>query len=114
MSEFKDFEPKFDEWWEENYMNVSADRTEAFNIYSLGLKHQQAKVEELKKTNLKLEIFMLEIQQNMADANELQKRVDLVKRELKAAKEGHYGFNDEGADIDSFIFDLEQALKGEG
>lgn len=45
---------------------------------------------------------------------ELQKRVDLVKRELKAAKEGHYGFNHEGADIDGFIFDIEQALKGEG
>lgn len=50
----------------------------------------------------------------VAERDELQKRVDLVKRELKAAKEGHYGFNDEGADIDSFIFDLEQALKGEG
>ncbi|AOB43408.1 hypothetical protein BI012_gp83 [Acinetobacter phage LZ35] len=51
MSEFKEFELKFDEWWEENYMNVSADRTEAFDIYSLGLKHQQAKVEELKASH---------------------------------------------------------------
>lgn len=53
-------------------------------------------------------------QHQQAKVKELQKRVDLVKRELKAAKEGHYGFNDEGADIDGFIFDLEQALKGEG
>ena len=49
MSEFREFEPKFDDWWEENYMNVSADRTEAFDIYSLGLKHQQTKVDELQK-----------------------------------------------------------------
>ena len=49
MSEFKVDETKFDEWWEENYMNVSADRSEAFDIYLLGIKHQQAKVEELQK-----------------------------------------------------------------
>ncbi|MFA2923387.1 hypothetical protein [Acinetobacter pittii] len=39
-------------------------------------QHQQEKVEGLKKTNRKLEIYMLEIQQNMTDANELQKRLD--------------------------------------
>ncbi|MBP4063492.1 hypothetical protein J9896_08770 [Acinetobacter baumannii] len=47
------------------------------------------------------------------DKEELQKRVNGIQRKLNAAKEGHYGFKDEGADIDSFIFDLEQALKGE-
>ncbi len=50
MDKLKIDETKFDEWWEENYTNVSADRSEAFDIYSLGVKHQQAKVEELKAT----------------------------------------------------------------
>lgn len=54
------------------------------------------------------------IAEQQAKVEELQKQVDKVQRELNSAKEGYYGFNDEGADIDSFIFDLEQALKGEG
>lgn len=67
-------------------------------------QHQQAKVEELKKTNRKLEIYMLEIQQNMADAKELQKRVD---KALELCKKG-------GALSACLAFRVEQALKGEG
>lgn len=37
---------EFDKWWEENYMNVSADRTEAEDIYNLGMESQQAKIDE--------------------------------------------------------------------
>ena len=37
---------EFDKWWEENYMNVSADRTEAEYIYNLGVESQQAKIDE--------------------------------------------------------------------
>ena len=40
---------EFDKWWEENYMNVSADRTEAEDIYNLGSQSQQAKIDELQK-----------------------------------------------------------------
>ncbi|WP_433846922.1 hypothetical protein [Acinetobacter proteolyticus] len=43
-----------------------------------------------------------------------QAKVDAAIRVLNEAKTGNYGFNHEGADIESFIFDLEQALKGEG
>lgn len=39
----------FDEWWEDNYMNLSADRTEAGDIYDLGAESRQAKVDELQK-----------------------------------------------------------------
>lgn len=39
----------FDEWWEENYMMVSADKTEAENIYNLGQQSKQAEVDELRK-----------------------------------------------------------------
>jgi len=39
----------FDEWWEENYMMVSADMTEAEDIYNLGQQSKQAEVDELRK-----------------------------------------------------------------
>ncbi|WPJ68933.1 hypothetical protein ABSZL4_58 [Acinetobacter phage AB_SZL4] len=102
MSEFKEFELKFDEWWEENYMNVSADRTEAFDIYSLGLKHQQAKVEELKASHhgevIGHEVYFKKIKQERDELQTLytqqginmlkmQKRVDLaleITKELRS------------------------------
>lgn len=39
----------FDEWWEENYMIVSSDRTEAEGIYNLGQQSKQAEIDELQK-----------------------------------------------------------------
>ena len=42
---------EFDKWWEENYMNVSANRTEAEDIYNLGVESQQAKIDKLKSDN---------------------------------------------------------------
>ena len=39
----------FDEWWEENYMMLSADRTEAEDIYNIGAQSRQSEVDELKK-----------------------------------------------------------------
>ena len=38
----------FDEWWEENYMMVSTDRTEAEDIYNLGQQSQLTKIGELQ------------------------------------------------------------------
>ncbi|HFG6845771.1 hypothetical protein U2E19_18515 [Acinetobacter baumannii] len=82
-----ELEAKFDEWWEENYMNVSADRTEAFDIYSLGLKHQQAKVGELQK-QLSEYIFVAETIDEMyvkevQKSDDLQKRVEGLERKLQ-------------------------------
>ncbi len=42
-----------------------------------------------------------------------QAKLDATIRVLNEAKTGNYGLNNDGADIESFIFDLEQALKGE-
>lgn len=39
----------FDEWWEENYMILSADRTEAEDIYNIGAQSRQAEIDELNK-----------------------------------------------------------------
>ncbi|WP_461312119.1 hypothetical protein [Acinetobacter sp. GN11] len=75
-----------------------------FDQHDKFLLQRNKDVQELYDINVK----------HAAEKEELQKRVDLIQRKLNAAKEGHYGFKDEGADIDSFIFDLEQALKGEG
>jgi len=87
MSEFKEFEPKFDDWWEENYINVSADKTEAFDIYSLGLKHQQAKVEELQK---RVDQQGLIIAKAMSIASDLQKSWSMFKigKKLEQAFKG--------------------------
>lgn len=104
MSEFKEFESKFDEWWEENYINVSADRTEAFDIYSLGIKHQQEKVEKAQTNS---ELLSEAFQRSVAREEELQKRVDAVVIEIeKLYLSGVIGFGT--------VKKLEQALKGGG
>ncbi|WHB31308.1 hypothetical protein [Acinetobacter phage P1068] len=130
MSEFKEFELKFDEWWEENYMNVSADRTEAFDIYSLGLKHQQAKVEELKASHhgevIGHEVYFKKIKQERDELQTLytqqginmlkmQKRVDLaleITKELRSLNNESLETYSES--IEEMICDIGQALKGEG
>ena len=81
----------------------------AMTVADLVWQHQQAKVEELKKSNRKLEIYMLEIQQNMADANELQKQVDVA---LQAISEIRFPYDYE--DAWEWLEKAEQALKGEG
>lgn len=139
MSEFKEFELKFDEWWEENYMNVSADRTKAFDIYSLGLKHQQAKVEELQRRNQMLNDNIKEQGQKLVYQNEvietqaekllglrdekaeLQKRVDALELKLREiagiarrARHGEY-YTESGRNAGlNIAAEIEQALKGEG
>lgn len=42
---------EFDKWWEENCMTLSSDRTEAEDIYNLGVESQQAKIDKLKSDN---------------------------------------------------------------
>lgn len=85
MDKLKIDETKFDEWWEENYTNVSADRSEAFDIYSLGLKHQQAKVEELKASHhgemIGHEVHFKKIKQ---ERDELQTQLSLQRQRVKA------------------------------
>lgn len=39
---------EFDKWYEENFILISADRTEAEDIYNLGKQSQQAKIDELQ------------------------------------------------------------------
>ena len=74
-----EFESQFDEWWEENYMNVSADRTEAFDIYSLGLQHQQSKVDELQN-NINLLTEALDIKEQLNQ--KLREREDELQKQL--------------------------------
>ncbi len=38
----------FDEWWEDNFMNVSADEFEAREIWNNGAQSRQAEVDKLK------------------------------------------------------------------
>lgn len=70
---------EFDKWWEENYMSVSADRTEAEDIYSIGVESQQAKIDllevQLKGAEERVKLT-LDHKNKMVD--ELQARVDRV------------------------------------
>lgn len=95
-----ELEAKFDEWWEENYMNVSADRTEAFEIYSLGIKHQQAKVEELQRRNQMLNDNIKEQGQKLVYQNEV----------IETQAEKLLGLRDEKAELQKRVKFLEQEL----
>lgn len=81
--------------------------------YEAGQQSQQAKVEELKRKNRKLEIQILEVQQQCGGCDardkrieELQKRVD---KALEVIMEYYTGSYDESPDL---VVDLDQALKG--
>lgn len=78
----------FQKWWEENYGEFSGQSPQTkrkMNMaYDVGVEHQQAKVEEL------------------------QKRVDAVKKLIQEYHQHSY------READDFVFYLEQALKGEG
>ena len=78
---------EFDKWWEENYMNVSADRTEAEDIYNLGLESQQAKIDllevQLKGAEERAKLI-LDHKNKMAD--ELQKENDRLNTWYKNVK----------------------------
>lgn len=78
---------EFEEWWEENFMLVSVDRTEAEDIYNLGKQSQQAKIDELQRKiafqekaikNIKLQFENKQIDCDRSDRkiDELQARVD--------------------------------------
>ena len=86
----------FDEWWEENCMNVSADRTEAFDIYCLGQQSKQAEIDELRK------------------------RIETYENHVKVIKHIHENKFDENSDtswilgnLDGFFECLESDLKGD-
>lgn len=70
----------FDEWWEDNYMNLSADRTEAGDIYNLGAESRQAEVDELKMSNHHLSVQVIDsgdfYNHEKRHGDALQKRID--------------------------------------
>lgn len=70
---------EFDKWWEENYMILSSDRTEAEDIYNLGVESQQAKI-DLLEVQLKgaEERAKLTLDHKNKMVDELQARVDRV------------------------------------
>lgn len=74
----------FDKWWEENYMNVSADRTEAEDIYNIGSQSQQAKVNDSENTRAVLYRENIDIREKNTD---LQAKIELLEVQLKGAEE---------------------------
>ena len=91
---------EFDKWWEENYMNVSADRTEAEDIYNLGVESQQAKIDilevQLKGAEERAKLT-LDHKNRMVD--ELQARVDGALERMDAESSNSWGLWKEKADM---------------
>lgn len=79
---------EFDKWWEENYMNVSSDRTEAEDIYNLGVESQQAKIDKLKSDN---QLSESQIGQACVKWKEIaekrQAKIDILEVQLRGAEE---------------------------
>lgn len=78
---------EFDKWYEENFMLISADRTEAEDIYNLGKQSQQIKIDslilEIAEMKSRLNDNYTSGQTSMyltkqAKIDELQARVDKV------------------------------------
>lgn len=89
---------EFDKWWEENYMNVSADRTEAEDIYNLGVESQQAKIDELQVSEFKeyyknskwfgtYESDLMMSESFYAGQQSQQAKIDILEVQLKGAEE---------------------------
>lgn len=91
---------EFDKWWEENYMSVSADRTEAEDIYNIGVESQQAKV-ELLEVQLKgaEERAKLTLDHKNKMVDELQSRVDEALERMDAESSNSWGLWKEKADM---------------
>lgn len=111
---------EFDKWWEENYMSVSADRTEAEDIYNIGMESQQAKV-ELLEVQLKgaEERAKLTLDHKNKMVDELQGRIDVYELHIKVLKNIHENdFNEESessyilGNLDGFFECIEADLKG--
>ena len=78
---------EFDKWWEENCMILSSDRTEAEDIYNLGVESQQAKI-DLLEVQLKgaEERAKLALDHKNRMVDELQKENDRLNTWYKNVK----------------------------
>lgn len=84
---------EFDKWWEENCMILSSDRTEAEDIYNLGVESQQVKIDELRE-QLRIEMergteYFTDFHSAIAERDELQAMVyklELINDSLVAYK----------------------------
>lgn len=72
---------EFDKWWEENYMTLSSDRTEAEDIYNLGVESQQAKINDSENTRAVLYRENMDLRENNID---LQSKIDEIKKKYDA------------------------------
>lgn len=76
----------FDEYCKKNQHSRNCTRLEAF---SMGQKSRQAEIDEKDK------------------------RIEEINLLIARAKDGYYGFSQDGGDTDNLVKDLEKALRGE-
>lgn len=110
-------ENRFDIWWEENCMNVSCDRSEAFDIYSLGVKYAQQKLDEYILVAETLDDLCV---REVAKNAELKKQIDIMQGKINEVIRyigndfDDFYLGETNSDIHKILtVDLEQALKGE-
>ena len=81
---------EFDKWWEENCMTLSSDKTEAEDIYNLGVESQQDKIDELQE-QLRIEMergteYFTDFHSDIAERDELQAMVGGAMKILSAMR----------------------------
>lgn len=114
---------EFDKWWEENCMILSSDRTEAEDIYNLGVESQQAKIDEMQE-QIRIEReqgteYFTDTHSLISERDELQERLDVYDLHIKTLKNIHENdFNEESessyilGNLDGFFECIEADLKG--
>lgn len=94
---------EFDKWWEENYMILSSDRTEAEYIYNLGVESQQAKIDEMQE-QIRIEReqgteYFTDTHSLISERDELQERIDKALERMDAESSNSWGLWKEKADM---------------
>ncbi|WP_419820065.1 hypothetical protein [Acinetobacter sp.] len=112
---------EFDQWWESEgqYHRAGGDdycRTFAWWAW---LSREQSRQAELDQAYEDIETFAQAYQREcdikVQIANELKekdKRIEEVLFVIARAKDGYYGYSNDGGDTDNLVFDFEKALGG--
>lgn len=105
---------KFEEWFKTYRPSLDTSAIEAEFIFEAGQQSRQAEVDFLsaqlgiKRDQIKS--FESEIKKAWQAVEEKDKRIEEVLFVIARAKDGYYGYSNDGGDTDNLVSDLEKAL----
>ncbi|WEE38599.1 hypothetical protein [Acinetobacter sp. TAC-1] len=105
---------RFEEAWKENRHVWESSKNLAKAMYLAGQQSRQAEVDFLsaqlgiKRDQIKS--FESEIKKAWQAVEEKDKRIEEVLFVIARAKDGYYGYSNDGGDTDNLVSDLEKAL----